>query len=102
MAHKKHIVTTLIGVLAAFIFIAEPGFANSSYRQYLQYKDSDTYNIVHGEENKDTDSEQEDDRSKSLDEQITPDDYKSRDTDSVQPENEKNKTESYSEDKGYE
>jgi len=39
MALKKHIVTTVIGVLALFIFTAEPGLANSSYRQYLQYKD---------------------------------------------------------------
>lgn len=101
MAHKKHIVTTLIGVLATLIFTAEPGLANSSYRQYLQYKDSDTYKMIHGEENKDTDSVQKDDRSKSQDEEITPDDYNSGDTDSVQPENETDETESYSEDKSW-
>ena len=99
MAHKKHIVATLIGVLAAFIFTAEPVLANSSYRQYLQYKNSETYEMIHGEENNDQDSVQEDDRSQSPDEEVTPDDYKSRDTDSVQPENEKNKTESHLEDK---
>ena len=100
MVHKKHIVTTLIVGLAAFIFTAEPGFANSSYRQYLQYKDSDTYKTVHGDENKDTDSVQKDDRSKSPHEKDTTDGYNSGDTDSVQPENEKDETESYLENKG--
>lgn len=101
MAHKKRIATTLMGVLAAFIFTAEPGFANSSYRQYLQYRDSDTYKMVHGEENKDPESVQKEDRSKSPDEEDTTDDYNSGDTDSFQPENQSNETESYLEDKGW-
>jgi len=85
MAHKKHIVTTVIGVLAAFIFTAEPGLANSSYRQYLQYKNSDTYKRIHGEENKDTDSVQKGNYRPSPREDNPTNDNNSKKTESLQP-----------------
>ena len=98
MALKKHIVTTLIVGLAAFIFTAEPGLADSSSRQYLQYKNSDTYKMIHGEENKDTDSVQKGSYRPSPSEDNPTNDNDPKKTESLQPGKDAANTESQAQD----
>jgi hypothetical protein len=102
MIHSKHIVVVLIIVVAVCKFSSGTSLASSSYRQYLQYKNSETYKMIHGEENEDTDSEQKGDTDDSPDDGHTTDDYISEDTDSYQPEDETDEMESYIEGQGWE
>jgi hypothetical protein len=74
-------------VVPVWNFSAGTASAGSSSRQYQQYKNSDTYKMVHGED-KDIDSEQEGNNRHSLSKEDTTNDNKPGNTDSHQSKSE--------------
>jgi hypothetical protein len=89
----KHIAIWWLGVLILLISTSGTASSGSTYRQYLQYKNSETYKIIHGEKNKETDSEQKGSNRHSPSKDNTTNDNNSEKTDSLQPKSERDETE---------
>ncbi|BHH81984.1 hypothetical protein [Desulforhopalus sp. 52FAK] len=98
MIHSKYIVAVLIIVVAVWKFSSGTSFASSSALKYQQYKNSKTYQMLHAEDNKDIDSGPKRGYRHSTAEDNTTSDNNSDKTESLQAEENKVDTKSQDQD----